>query len=292
MPGRAIVAEEHWYVYHAGWEKKPWYRWFTDSRQVKRFKETRILGSAHVGLVYLYVNLPAYRTPESRASLVEHFRKAHAGDLQPASDTERKERQERLANLLESLKGSLPDQDERQALESVKRAQSDRQAVSDPDVELIVQLEAQRYIKAFAAGDRTIANELALVDKDTGEELIGLSPTLATTATFASFNTLFYKVGVTSKTPAPVENFKNAGRFVIAGQSGAQTRLYVEVANAAVCAGGHMNVKHVPSDSARHRAHQERERRRRATEPAEIRQRRKETGRTSASRCRWNRAAT
>ena len=144
MPGRAIVAEEHWYVYHAGWEKKPWYWWFTDSRQVKRFKETRILGSSHVGLVYLYVNLPAYRTLESRASLVEHFRKAHAGDLQPASDTERKERQERLANLLEGLKGSLPDQDERQALESVKRAQNDRQAVSDPDVELIVQLEAQQ----------------------------------------------------------------------------------------------------------------------------------------------------
>ncbi len=249
VPGRAIVAEEHWYVYHAGWEQKPWYWWFTDSRQVKRFRETRILGSAHVGLVYLYVNLPIYRTLESRASLVEHFRKAHAGDLEPlSSDTERKERHERLANLLERLKGSLPDRDERQALESVKRAQNERRAVSDPDVELIVQLETQRYIKAFGDGDPAIADELALVDKDTGEELIGLSPTLATTATFASFNTLFYKVRVTRKTPAPVENFKNAARFAFAGQSDAQTRLYVEVRNAAACAGGHMDVKHVPSD--------------------------------------------
>lgn len=249
VPGRAIVAEEHWYVYHAGWEKKPWYWWFTDSRQVKRFKETRILGSANVGLVYLYVNVPTYSTLNSRASLVEHFRKAHADDLKPpASDDERKERRERLGSLLERLKGSLPDQDERQAQESVERARIDRQAASDPDVELIVQLETQRYIKAFGDGDSTIANELALVDKDTGQELIGLSPTLATTATFASFNTLFYKVGVTRKTPAPVENFKNAARFAFAGQSEAQTRLYVEVRNAAVCAGGQMDVKHVPSD--------------------------------------------
>jgi hypothetical protein len=64
---------------------------------VKRFKETRILGSANVGLVYLYVNVPTYSTLNSRASLVEHFRKAHADDLKPpASDDERRKDRKRL----------------------------------------------------------------------------------------------------------------------------------------------------------------------------------------------------
>jgi hypothetical protein len=55
-------------------------------------------------------------------------------------------------------------------------------------------------------------------------------------------------VSVTGKTPAPVENFKNAARLAVAGQSEPQARVYVKVEPTVVCAGGHMTVKHVPSD--------------------------------------------
>jgi hypothetical protein len=248
VPGRAIVGEEHWYVYHAGWDKKPWYWWFADSRQVKRFNETRILGSSRVGLIYLYVNVPTYATLESRGAIAGHFRKAHAHDLSPASVPQGQERTARVEQLAERLRGSLSDDSERRAREAATRAQEDRTAAPDADVELIVQLETERYIKALGEGDRAIANELALTDTDTGEELVGLSPRLATTAAFAQLTTLFYTVSVTGKTPAPVENFKHAARLAFAGQSEAPTRIYVKVERAAVCGGGPMNVKHVPSD--------------------------------------------
>jgi hypothetical protein len=165
VPGRAIVGEEHWYVYHAGWDKKPWYWWFADSRQAKRFNEMRILGSSHVGLIYLYVNVPTYATLKSRDAIAGHFRMAHAHDLSVPDEQERTARLEQLA---ERLRGSLPDDSERRAREAATRAQQDRTAAPDADVELVVQLETERYIKAVGDGDRAIANELALTDLMSG----------------------------------------------------------------------------------------------------------------------------
>jgi hypothetical protein len=158
------------------------------------------------------------------------------------------ERTTRLEQLAERLRGSLPDDSERRAREAATRAQQDRTAAPDAGVELIVQLETERYVKALGEGDRAITNELALTDSDTGEELVGLSPRLATTATFAQLTTLFYTVSVTRKTPAPVENFRHAARLAFAGQSEAPARIYVKVERAAVCGGGLMTVRHVPSD--------------------------------------------
>jgi hypothetical protein len=249
VPGRAIVAEEHWFVYHAGWDGKRWYRWLADSRRGKRFKEARILGAANVGLIYVYVNVPAYATLESRGAIAEHFRRARAGDLRaPATAREGEERRVRLEELAARLRGSLPEDSERRAREALTSAQNDRTAAADPEVELIVQLETERYVQALGDGDRSITNELALIDDDTGEELVGLSPRLATTATFAQFRTLFYKVSVAGKSPAPVENFRTAAALALAGQAEAQARIYVPVEPGAVCGGGPVHVKHVPSD--------------------------------------------
>jgi hypothetical protein len=249
VKNRTTVAEEHWFVYFVGWHQTPWYWWFTDSRQLERFKESRIMGSSRVGLVYLYLNVPTFTTLDARDQIAEHFTKAHAEDLTvPTDPAEGKERSDRLNRFVERLLGSLPGEAEHRAASAAAARQSSRTAAPDPLVERIIQLETERYLKAFGDGDRTIINEVALVNQDTGEDLVGLSPTVATTDTFSFLNTLFYKVAVTKKQPAPLENLKSAAKLAFAGQSDAQTRVYVEPVDAAVCAGGVMDVKHVPSD--------------------------------------------
>ena len=268
-PGNATVAEEHWYVYHAGWERRGFLEWVTDSRQAHRFTEARIMGSGNVGLVYLYVNVPTYEIANSRNDIASHFRTAHVMDKAPMSDDEKRAR----AGLIERLKASLSEEVE-QAAERTAAAERQRRAAAaakgetpapasdDPEVETIVQLETERYLKAFGDADKQFADEIAFVNKDTGEALIGLSPTLATGARFASLNSLFYKVGVTRKTPAPLDNLKNAAKLAFAGEAADQTSLYVKVQDTAVCAGAGMTVKHVPSDllvSARHKNAKEEE---------------------------------
>jgi hypothetical protein len=241
VPSRPTVAEENWYVYYAGWVGQPAYRWFADSRQAKHFTENRIFGSSRIALAYLYVNVPVYSTRSSLDAIVEHFRRVHPELLKaPASASETAERQ----RLLERLRGSVPPEAETRA-----QAAAARRANPAPgDGELIIQLEAERYLYALARGDRSVVSEVAFIDQDNGNELIGLTPDLATAAPYASLSTLFYKIGVTKKTPAPVANFKSALKLAVTGQADTQTRLFVPLQHEALCAGGVMDVKHVPSD--------------------------------------------
>jgi hypothetical protein len=245
VSGRATVAEENWYVYYKGWTNRTMLTWFTDARRAKRFTETRVMGSERVGLVYLYVNVPTFATTSARDRIAGHFRTQHAADVAPSNPAERAERDRQL----ERLKGSIPTAAENAATAAAQRPlPAGATASSDPEVELIVQLETERYLKAFGDGDKTITDEISFVNQDTGEALVGLSPTLATSTTFGPLNSLFYKIGVTKKTPAPIENLKNAAKLAFAGQADGQTLLYVPVTNAAVCAGANMHVRHIPSD--------------------------------------------
>lgn len=244
-PDRTTVAEERWYVYHAGWVNRTALNWFTDARRAKRFTEIRVMGSERVSLVYLYVNVPTYSILDSRGEIAAHFRRQHAADTAPATDEQRRERDALLAR----LRGGLTDEEEkRAAAEAGKPAPAGVTASSDPQNELIVQLETERYLKAFGNGNAAVSDEITFVDQDTGESLVGLSPTLATSATFGSLNTLFYKIVVTKKTPANLDNLQSALKFAFAGQAGQQSRLYVRVEKGAVCAGENMAIKHVPSN--------------------------------------------
>jgi hypothetical protein len=240
-PGRTTVAEERWYVYHAGWVNRTALNWFSDARRAQRFTETRVMGSERVSLVYLYVNVPAYSTLESRNAIAAHFRRQRASDRAIASNEEREQ-------LLTRLRGSLTAAEEQKAQEEATKAAASVAPGSPDQLELVVQLETERFIKAFGNRDSTIANEITFVNEDTGESLVGLSPTLATSSTFGSLNTLFYKIVVTKKTPANLDNLQTALKFAFTGQAGEQTRLYVRVENAAVCAGENMAIKHIPSN--------------------------------------------
>jgi hypothetical protein len=242
-PGRATVAEERWYVYHTGWVNRTTLKWFTDSRRAQRFTEARVMGSERVGLVYLYVDVPAYSTRESRSAIAAHFRNRRVSDTELATSEKREE-------LLARLKSSLTLDEEQRADVEARRAAAERVAASSEQIERIAQHETERFLKAFGNGDRSISDELTFVNQDTGEPLVGLSPTLATQASFGSLNTLFYKIGVTKKTPAPVDNLKAALKLAFTGQAAEQTLLPVAVERISVCAGEDMRIKHIPSDMA------------------------------------------
>ena len=102
------------------------------------------------------------------------------------------------------------------------------------------------YFKALS--QQATSAELPIVNRDTGETLTGLSPTLATTDTFKTLANLYYKIEVTKKLPAPVENLKAVAKLAFGGEAGAADRIPVDVHPSAVCAGRRIDVEHVPSD--------------------------------------------
>ena len=213
------------------------------------------MGSEKVSLVYVYVNVPAHSLLASRNAIVAHYRRQHATDKPPATPDEQTARNQLKLRIRAALDDAAEKNAEAAADEAVKAAAAEaakagsKTPVLDPDVELIVQLETERYLKSFGNGiNKAITDEIQFIDQNTAEALVGLSPTLATTTTFSALNSLFYKVAVTKKTPAPLENLKAATKFAFSGQADAATPVYVDVKNIAVCAGGNMSVKHVPSD--------------------------------------------
>lgn len=260
VPSRMIVAAERWYVYHQPWQQKPPFWWFRDSRQFKRFREARILGSSRVALVYLYLNVPTYASRSAIGDLQKFFlERRQKGELQqdqaehealtessPRLTTAQREaavqskRTQRLQALRVSMQDELPPAAE---AEAVKRAGS-----STTDLNLIAWLEAERYLKALAEQRSAFTSEFELVNRDTGDRLTGLSPTLATTAAYESLANLFYRIDVTKKLPAPVRNLKEAAKLAFQGQSAAARLLGVEVVPSAVCAGREAHVDHIPSD--------------------------------------------
>ncbi|HET7217931.1 MAG TPA: hypothetical protein VFJ02_07775 [Vicinamibacterales bacterium] len=257
VPSRMIVAAEHWYVYHQPWQQRGTFWWFRDSRQLKRFREARIMGSSRVALVYLYVNVPTYASRTALDELTKFFLDRRQREQQEEDQTAEKslaagltdaqrqaaleaKRMQRLQELRVGMQDELPPAAE---AEAVKRAGS-----SATTLDLIAALEAERYLKALAEQQSTFTSEFELVNNDNGEPLVGLSPTLATTAAYKSLANLFYRIDVTKKLPAPVQNLQAAAKFAFGGQSAAARRLGVPVVQSSVCAGRPTPVDHVPSD--------------------------------------------
>jgi len=266
VPSRMIVASEHWYVYHRPWQETSAFWWFGDSRQFHRFRETRIMGSSRVALVYLYVNVDTYESRSAIDELAKFFldrrqreqreedqtvkttlSEANAKMTPPQTMTEaqldaavQSRRIERVRQLRTGMQDQLPPAAEANA---VKKA-----GPTATDLEVIAWLEAERYLKAFAEQQQTLTDEFQLINRDNGEQLVGLSPTLATTGTYKSLANLYYQIEVTKKLPAPVENLKAAAKLAFGAQSDATRRLGVEVVRSSVCAGRTMTVDHVPSD--------------------------------------------
>jgi hypothetical protein len=279
VPGRMVVAAEHWYVYYKPWQQKSSFWWFRDSRQFKHFREQRIFGSSRVAIIYLYVNVPTYSSRDSFDKVADFFLAQRlkteleadaAADKELASSNTgmtaaqrlagvQARRAERVRDLETSLKDELPAQAEQEAATRAQaRAAAARKAAVTPeaqrafnesqDLHLLSALEAERYFKALSEHRAAITDEFPLVDNETGETLKGLSPTLATTGSYESLVNLFYSIEVTKKIPAPVQNLKAAIKLAFGGQAATAQRLGVTVQPSSVCAGRPIVVDHIPSD--------------------------------------------
>ena len=274
VESRMVVTSEHWYVYYKPWQQKSSFWWFVDSRQFKHFKDQRLFGSSRVAIVYLYINVPTYSSRNALDTVAEFVLARRVKEQKEADDAVSKEldttdagmapekrdaairmrRQERVAALEARFKDELPAPAEAAAAEkareraaSAKKAAGTQDARSD-DLYSLSALEAERYFKALAENRTAITDEFPLVNKDTGETLTGLSPTLATTGSYGSLVKLFYRIDVTKKLPAPLQNLKEAAKLAFGGQAAVADRLGVEVEMSSVCAGRRFDVDHVPSD--------------------------------------------
>src|SRR3954452_19187259 len=257
---RMVTAAEHWYVFYKPWQQKSAGWWIRDSRQFKHFTEQRIFGSSRVAIGYLYVNVPTYTSRNALEEVAEFFLARHEKEQREADEAAGKEldtsnpgmastarqnalrakRQERIKTLEARLEDELPDQDvEEAAKQATAREAATRKAAvttaekgdvnARADLYRLSALEAERYFKALAENRSAIVDEFPLVNRDTGETLAGLSPTLATAASYKSLVDLFYRIDVTKKLPAPVQNLKEALKLAFVAEADVANRLGVPV---------------------------------------------------------------
>ena len=237
VPDRMIVSEEHWYVDHQPWTQKSAFWFFRDSRQFKHFKEQRIFGSARVGMIYLFVNVPTYASRNSLDDVAAFYFEKRKADS-PGD----------LAKTKTRLRDDLPPDAENRALAQANARAARAPSAGTPDQYLVSALEAERYFVALAGHRGDITDEFPLVDNANGATLSGLSPTLATTGAYDSLSKLFYRIDVTKKLPAPVQNLKELAQVAFGGQAATPSRLGVKVEPSSVCAGRPISVDHLPSD--------------------------------------------
>ena len=156
------------------------------------------------------------------------------------------------AALLARLRGSLTSQEEQRATAAASTPPpAGTTPLADWQLELIVQLETERFLKAFGNGDTSISDEYPYVHQPGHRR--GTCRPVSHAGNVIDLcqpeHALLQDRGH-QKTPYPVDNFKNALKFALAGQAGEQTPIYVHLESGAVCAGEDMRIKHIPSDMA------------------------------------------
>ena len=235
--GRLTVESQDWYVYLEAWRGKPriWTR-IRDPRIQKHFEEARIYGSPHVAMVYLHQNVATVDTAAAVASSAAFFL-AQAKQEQQADAPAFK-------RSLENIQARLPND----VVERAKAASRD----GDPALEearLLAQLRAEDYVRAVRLKDNERSSQLSLVDRKTGQPLMPLSDTLLTTADYGPLASLTYKIAVTRKVPAPLQNLKTVIERIV-GQSAAATVVMDVKERQALCAGQELHIDPLPSDMA------------------------------------------
>jgi hypothetical protein len=241
--GRLTVESQDWYVYFKAWMGNPgiWAQ-IRDPRIKKHFQEARIYGSANVAMVYLHQNVATVDTAAAVASSATFFL------------AQAKQEQERDARAFEqslaNIKARLPQATvERAGVAASREVLGPDTTRVREDVRLMAQLRAEEYVRGVRLKDETVASQLSLVDRATGLPLEPLSDTLLTTSEYRQLASLAYKIAVTKKVPAPLQNLKTVVE-TITGQAQAAT-VGMEVKKAqALCAGQQLHIDQLPSDMA------------------------------------------
>lgn len=244
IDGRMRVESQDWFVYYKPWTetkgpKGLWAR-IQDPRIAKHFNEARIYGSPKVAMVYLHGNLPTVNVDVAVQAMLKVF-------LEDAKQ-ERAKDAAAFKRATDDLRARLPEKVGTRAKAAAAREILDDQGKPIPeDIREAAYLRAEDYVAALLRGDKERTSRITLVDRETGEPIVALTPTLLTTDDFGGLSSLHYKIAVTKKVPAPQENLKALTK-VITGMSTPSTVVLSVSQAQSLCAGQNLRIEPLPSD--------------------------------------------
>jgi hypothetical protein len=248
MNGRMRVESQDWFVYYKPWTERTGRRslWakIQDPRIAKHFTEARIYGSPKVAMVYLHSNLPTVNVDVAVQAMLKVFledaRQENAKDAATFS---------RATN---ELRNRLPVATGDRARAAAKAPiMEEGKPVPDTVYPLAVReaayLRAEDYVTAMLRRDKERTGRITLVDRETGEPVVALTPTLLTTDDFGGLSSLNYKIAVTKKVPAPQQNLQAVTKVITGMATPSTVVLSVRQAQS-LCAGQHVRIEPLPSD--------------------------------------------
>lgn len=246
MDGGMRAESQDWFVYYKPWTetKGPKGLWakIKDPRIAKHFDEARIFGSPKVAMVYLHSNLPTVSVAVAEPAMLKIF-------LEDAKQ-ERTKDPAAFKRVTDDLKARLPEAvGSRAEAAAAREFLNDRKTTPDytQDVREAAHLRAEDYVGALLRGDKERTSRIILVDRETGQPIVGLTPTLLTTADFGGLASLNYKIAVTKKVPAPQQNLQALTK-VITGMSAPSTVVLSVNQGQSLCAGQEIRIEPLPSD--------------------------------------------
>jgi hypothetical protein len=248
IDGQMRVESQDWFVYHAPWTETAGAKglWATirDPRVRKHFNESRIYGSPKVAMVYLHSNLPTVNVDVAVQAMLKVF-------LEDARQERTKDAAafERATN---DLRSRLPvATGNRAKAKAVAPFVEGGKPVPDTTYPEAVReaayLRAEDYVGAILRGDDERTGRIKLIDRETGEPIVALTPALLTTEAFGGLASLNYKIAVTKKVPAPQQNLKDMVK-VITGMAGSSLIALEATRGQSLCAGQNLRIEPLPSD--------------------------------------------
>ncbi len=209
----SAVQSQNWYVYHAGWENQKFS--LIDPRRAKHYKELRLFGSADVALVYMHVVQAA-----TEADVDTELQKLTTTDLNAMVDKDGK---------------AVTDEQKQDKAASEKKRQANIMA----------------FLNYFFEGKGTSPANIAVVGQH-GEKL---GPYQATSGWYVvnadlanELNGLNYRVDITKKTPAPLQNLQSIVGLALGGMGAATATVKVTLRKVVLVGGQAFDVEHLPSN--------------------------------------------
>lgn len=241
------VDQQNWYVYYKDWaQKQNLWDHLVDPRLDHHFQETRIYGSHNVALVYVHLNVPATDKntvrSEARSQSIQQLAASRPDNADQAGTTQESTYKSSLLDEIKAdaanLKRLVPNDPLSQL--KVDQSWSNRSldqlegSVADLRTELLI-------VKVFE--NQPASGNLAL--QSTSGHNFAVATPGSDYAVDDRFVPISYKISVTKKLPAPLQNLQGIIGIVAHGQPSA---IKVKAQYIALTTGKAFTVEPLPSD--------------------------------------------
>jgi hypothetical protein len=255
------VDQSHWYAYSSEWAGRGWWYWLVDPRNGSHFTETRFFGDRHAALAYMHHNIPAIARALALQTTFKDQLSLRAAAPNPADRATLASEISTLYTALLtdytkwSLKatpaGSLPvinfATDFPGLAARVAAVPADLQGTRAIHDEMRAAADASRAVYGTLFGQGQAASTIQLQQKGTNRPLARLDDNYLTTQNAADLLSLVYRVEITKKKPAPLQNLVDAAGIAL-GTAARDAQLLDLVDRLSLCGGRQFEVYPLPSD--------------------------------------------